>query len=179
MCSAVDQSGSEADTDPSNGRLTATAVMADFLSSVGSPGLVHRMAVVHFGSSAPETEATGLLALPAGAPRIHDALTPRNLGAGGAPRRRHPGAPDRGGAGGAVGRGRETVASPPASAQRVDRDRSLPQRYLDLLRGELGLARGDELQFAGPGAETQVMVPPYLEGLTVTALSADPSLSCS
>jgi hypothetical protein len=45
VCSAVDQSGSEADTDPSNERLAATAVMADFLSSVGSSGLMHRMAV--------------------------------------------------------------------------------------------------------------------------------------
>jgi hypothetical protein len=81
---AIDDSGSEFGphgTDPNALRYRAARFASDFLGSIATAGLNHRVGIVRFGSRAPRSLAVPLSPVPAGLPTIDSALAgPRQLG---------------------------------------------------------------------------------------------------
>lgn len=223
----IDHSVSNRTSDPDGRRTAACAFSADFLASVATPRLNHRIGVVPFGSTAPAELAVGLVEADdaAAVAMVRDACqaTPDLgctdiaaalrrasdlLGSPQAGRRRvvtvfTDGRPDtcRGVPPEAlfedIGAALADLASADvhvvgldadgsfssetdrwqalgslASVSRLDRvaPGDLEARFTTILRGALGLARGDERQLTADAPETRVVVRPYQEALVISAI---------
>ncbi|MCC7078866.1 MAG: VWA domain-containing protein [Acidimicrobiia bacterium] len=222
----LDDSVSAPENDPEAVRYQAAEVLRGFLESVSTCGLDHRLAFVHYGTSAPAELATPLVPVSDPGGVLAASLVPLQLGytnfvpalervaeiLNGAEedgRQRivvfyTDGLPDDGSgrplaeqfadiaaALGRLGQVRvhllARIADDAAwasvepywselglaSVQRLGSVDELGARYLGILRSELGLGRGDEAELVRRGDEMRIELPPYLEGLTVTALAAE------
>src|SRR3954449_4815336 len=63
LVEAIDNSGSEQDSDPHGLRLAAGSYLLDMLSRLSTRGLAHRAGVVLSGSTAPAMSPAGLVTL--------------------------------------------------------------------------------------------------------------------